>query len=247
MLEGGYRDGEMERAETFLNGFDRLVVVAPHPDDDVLGCGGLLAASAAAGLEAVVLYVTDGSASHVGSTTYPPARLREVREREARDALAALGVAPEPRFLRVPDGTVAELGDAGAARVVDAIAGAIADAVRVPVRPLLVGPWLRDHHADHTAVAALVRRAHAERPAATLLEYAVWLDELGAAGDRPQPGEAFEIVLDVDAHVAAKTRALAEHRSQLGELITDAESGFVLPPQVIASAGRGYERFLQIL
>jgi LmbE family N-acetylglucosaminyl deacetylase len=230
-------------AEEYLRGFDRLVVVAPHPDDDVLGCGGTLAAAAATGLDAVVVYVTDGSASHVGSESYPPARLRDVREREARAALLALGVGSEPRFLRIADGTVAGLD----ADENDAIVAAIADAADATVKALVLGPWLRDHHADHVAVAALVRRACAHRPKTTLLEYAIWLDELGSEADRPRGGEAVEITLDAGAHAGAKAAALAEHRSQLGALITDAGSAFVLPPRLIASAGHRYERFLRIL
>ena len=230
-------------AEEYLRGFDRLVVVAPHPDDDVLGCGGTLAAAAAIGLAAVVVYVTDGSASHVGSAAYPPARLREVREREARAALTALGITTEPRFLRIADGTVADLD----ANENDAVVAAIADATNASANALMMGPWLRDHHADHVAVASLVRRACAQRPGMTLLEYAIWLDELGSEADRPRAGEAVEVTLDVGAHVAAKAEALAEHRSQLGALITDAGSAFVLPPRLIASAGHRYERFLRIL
>lgn len=231
------------RAEEYVRDVARLVVVAPHPDDDVLGCGGVLAAAAAAGQETVVVYVTDGAASHAGSTAFPPAVLREVREREARAALRALGVPSEPRFLRFADGTVASLG----APHRDAIVRAIADAIGACTNALVLGPWSRDHHADHVAVAALVHRACAQRPASRLLEYAVWLDELGSESDRPQPGEAVEIAIDVGRHAAAKATALAEHRSQLGALITDAESAFVLPPRLIASAGGRYERFLQVL
>ncbi len=229
-------------AEDYVRGFDRLVVVAPHPDDDVLGCGGALAASAAIGLPAIVVYVTDGSASHVGSATYSPQRLRDLREREARAALVTLGTALEPRFLRIADGTVAELG-AGRS---DAIVAAIVAAVGSSANALVMGPWLRDHHTDHVAVAALVRRARAQRPRTTLLEYAIWLDELGTEADRPRPGDAVAVALDIGAHAAVKAAALAEHRSQLGELITDAASAFILSPGLIASAGQRYERFLRI-
>ena len=48
-----------------------LLVVAPHPDDDVLGCGALIA-RVAPHMPVRVVYVTDGTASHDGSLTYPP-------------------------------------------------------------------------------------------------------------------------------------------------------------------------------
>ena len=79
-----------------------LIVVAPHPDDDVLGCGALIA-RVAPHLPVRVIYVTDGAASHDGSPTYPPQRLRDVREREARRGLRRLGVKTPPLFLGWPD------------------------------------------------------------------------------------------------------------------------------------------------
>ncbi|HEX3469521.1 MAG TPA: PIG-L family deacetylase [Candidatus Elarobacter sp.] len=232
----------MERAETFLRGFERVVVVAPHPDDDVLGCGGTLAAAALLGLATAAVYVTDGAASHLGSPSYPPDRLRAVREREAREALDVLGVAGEPRFLRVPDGTTAQLDDRAAEGVVSAIAGAAGDG-----RVLVLGPWQRDHHTDHVAVARLVRRACALRPNATLLEYAIWLDERGTAADRPAAEDGAPLALDVTAHAEAKAAALARHRSQLGTLIGDARETFALPPGVLAAAARPAERFVRVV
>ena len=201
-----------------------------------------MAAAAAIGLDVAVLYVTDGSASHAGSAAYPPDRLREVREREARDALAILGVAPEPCFLRVADGTVASLAVGEADAIVAAIEGAIGDGGR----PIVIGPWIRDHHTDHLAVAALVRRACARRPHATLLEYAVWLEERGTDDDRPSLEEGTPVELDVRRHTTGKSAALAAHRSQLGSLIADAAISFVLPPGLIEAAGRPNERFLQV-
>jgi LmbE family N-acetylglucosaminyl deacetylase len=226
--------------EDYLRGYDRLVVVAPHPDDDVLGCGGTLAAAAAIGLDITVVYVTDGSASHVGSAAYPPHRLRDLREREAKAALAVLGVAATPRFLRVPDGMVAGLRADEAAAVV----AALGEAIGRGGRTLVLGPWIRDHHADHLAVAALVRRACELHPAATLLEYAVWLEERGSESDRPGQQEGGRLVLDVRRYAGRRSAALAEHRSQLGTLITDAEQAFALPPGLIALAARPNERFV---
>ena len=237
-----FSEGVRVRAEDYLRAFDRLVVVAPHPDDDVLGCGGSLAAAAAAGFDVAVVYVTDGSASHIGSPAYPPERLRDVRECEARAALAILGVQRKPRFLRIADGTVASLGPDQA----DAIVAAIDEMIGEAGHPLVMGPWIRDFHADHLAVAALVRRASSRRPAATLLEYAVWLEEAGSQRDRPAFEEATPVTLDVRHHTASKVAALAVHRSQLGELITDARSSFVLPPGLVGSTAGPNERFLKV-
>src|SRR5580658_4941526 len=82
-----------------------LVVIAPHPDDESLACGGLIAEARAQGRLVRVVIVSDGTGSHPTSKTYPRARLRELRENEAREAVAELGLDPghEVVFLRLPD------------------------------------------------------------------------------------------------------------------------------------------------
>mgnify|MGYP004498141069 CR=1 FL=1 len=42
---------------------NKILVIAAHPDDEVLGCGGTMAKLAADGCEVNVLIVTDGSSS----------------------------------------------------------------------------------------------------------------------------------------------------------------------------------------
>ena len=93
--------------------FGPTLVVAPHPDDESLGCGGALALLEAAGIPAHVLFVSDGTGSHVDSPSFPPARLRALREAEALAALARLGLAADrATFLRLPDTAVPQAGHA---------------------------------------------------------------------------------------------------------------------------------------
>ena len=66
-----------------------VLVVSPHPDDDVIGCGGTLARLAERGTPCTVAYVTDGSQSYPGSAAFAPERIARIREAEARQALAA--------------------------------------------------------------------------------------------------------------------------------------------------------------
>lgn len=54
----------------------RAVIVAPHPDDEILGCGGVLQLLHAAGRSLLLISITDGTASHPGSSAWPPERLR---------------------------------------------------------------------------------------------------------------------------------------------------------------------------
>src|SRR5271165_3026576 len=82
-----------------------LVVVAPHPDDESLACGGLIAEACAEGRPARVVVVSDGAGSHPASKAYPKMRLRDLREAEARRAIAELGLDPDRdiEFLSLPD------------------------------------------------------------------------------------------------------------------------------------------------
>ena len=70
----------------------RAVIIAPHPDDEVLGSGGLLQGLAALERPIQLISVTDGSASHPGSKQWPVARLSVVRPQESAHALHRLGV-----------------------------------------------------------------------------------------------------------------------------------------------------------
>lgn len=78
----------------------RIMVFAPHPDDDILGCGGSIAKHARQGHEIITVYMTSGEA---GSLTYSRDELAALRENEARQASLLLKV-NETIFLRNPDG-----------------------------------------------------------------------------------------------------------------------------------------------
>lgn len=91
---------------------DRLLIVAPHPDDEVLGCGGLIATAVAQGIPVRVVYLTSGdgftvAAALTARSTPNPAeclQLGEQRAHEARRGLEALGLsADDAVFLGYPD------------------------------------------------------------------------------------------------------------------------------------------------
>lgn len=222
----------------------RVLVVAPHPDDETLGCGGLIAQLVAAGSIVHTVFVTDGGASHPGSRAWPRSRLATLREREATEALEALGAGDSPRtFLRLGDADMPPVGSAAYTEARDALADILGD-----LRPdLVVLPWRRDPHCDHRDGWRLAREALcqcAQDP--PILEYAIWLDELGAPGDFPIAGEVEEVRVDVGPAVTAKRSALAAHRSQISDLIDDDPTAFRLRPETIARLTTGTERFWRV-
>ncbi len=218
----------------------RTAVVAPHPDDESLGCGGLLALLARRSQPACVIVVSDGTGSHPGSAAYPPPRLRALRERETEDALAALGLTEAARFLRLPDGAVPHPDDAGFAGAV----GALGDALRAFGPDTVLVPWRRDPHPDHRASWHLVQAAAPEP--CRIVEYPVWMWEREHGGAL-QPGEVAPWRLDIRPVLGAKGRAVAAHRSQTTDLIADSAAPFRLPEEMMARAARPWELYLDPL
>jgi LmbE family N-acetylglucosaminyl deacetylase len=157
------------------------MVVAPHPDDETLGCGGVAAKKIAAGARVHFVFVTDGTASH---PALAPAALRAIREAEAAEAVARLGSrAEDVTFLGIPDGC--------AAKHVHAITEKIAGLLDAFSPESIFMPHAEDLTADHLAVNRAVRRALSCRlEPITVLEYPVWYwyhwPWVGIGGDLPR-------------------------------------------------------------
>jgi LmbE family N-acetylglucosaminyl deacetylase len=215
-----------------------LVVVAPHPDDESLGCGGTMAEARARGRDVRVVIVSDGCGSHTHSALYPPAKLRDLRETETVYAVGILGVPAEAvTFLRLPDAGVPSTGpvaEAAAARIAAIARDADAGAVCVT--------WGHDPHCDHQAAAAIVRLARADLGPIRTFAYPVWGWTL-PQGTEVGPGPS-GLRLDIGAHRAAKAAAIGAHRSQTTDLISDDPTGFRLEAAMIARFTGPYEIFV---
>ncbi|BAC90990.1 PIG-L deacetylase family protein [Gloeobacter violaceus] len=220
------------------------LVVAPHPDDESLGCGGTIALLRRLGLPVRVLVVSDGTRSHPNSRRYPPAALRALREAEARAALAVLGVAPAAvTFLGLKDGAVPFEGDADFADALGRCRRYLAQLE--PVRTVVL-PWRRDPHPDHRAVWNLMHRASDGFTAfARSLEYPIWLWEQGERFHRPMEGEVCIWRLAIGPVLALKRAAVAAHRSQTSDLIDDDPEGFRLTPETLTHFERPWECYLE--
>lgn len=217
------------------------LVVAPHPDDETLGCGGLIALLRRCGQPVYAVLVSDGSQSHPGSFQFDAMARRAVRAEEWQQALACLGVAPAHlHHLDWPDGQVPGPGDPRFAAGVQHLRGWLSDLG--PNTVLL--PWRRDPHPDHRATHALFAGAM-RGLRLRCLEYTVWLGERAAPGDEPRPGEVRAWRLDIRPVLAAKQQAVACHRSQLGQVFVDDDKGFVLPSSLLAQARMPFEHYFE--
>lgn len=78
----------------------RVCIFAPHPDDEILGCAGLIQQLSARGHDILIVHITDGTGSHPGSSLYPPARLGEVRLLESQAAIEQLQLSRTIQHIR---------------------------------------------------------------------------------------------------------------------------------------------------
>jgi LmbE family N-acetylglucosaminyl deacetylase len=222
-----------------ITGEGPALVLAPHPDDESLGCGGLIAEACARGRPPVVAVLTDGTMSHPSSPSHPSARLKALREEETRAAVAALGLPPgRLHFLEFPDSRAPTEGPGFAAAV-----DRVAELGRAQGCGCVLATWEHDPHRDHAAAHAVAREA-ARRTGARLVSYPVWGWTLPARHRLPGGGRAPGARLDVARHLPAKRRAIAAHASQHPGLITDDPKGFSLTPEMLAFHDRPFEVFL---
>ncbi|CAN1211939.1 LmbE family protein [Tumidithrix helvetica PCC 7403] len=158
---------------------DRSVIVfAPHQDDEVFGCGGLIALKCQQNIPVRVVFVTDGKGSHAGYTPAQQAELIQGRKLEAIAALSALGLDPSKiDFLEQPDGELQKLPDSERQDLIQQIVGLLQT-----YQPQAVYvPHAQDAHIDHEATYSLVKtaislvdRTSTDR-AIELWQYPIWI------------------------------------------------------------------------
>jgi LmbE family N-acetylglucosaminyl deacetylase len=212
----------------------RLVVVAPHPDDEVLGAGGLLQYMDHFGVESTIVLVTDGEGSH------PVARslgvdIASTRAQESAVALDRLGCGSATvTRLGFPDGAVAtEL-----ARLAEALSDLLGP------NDLCLSPWRFDGHPDHDATgAATVAAAGATHT--PILEYLVWTWHWATPDDHVVPWPNCRR-FDLDsAQVARKRWATEAFVSQISRRDSEPEQGPVLTDPVLQRFRRSFEVFVE--
>lgn len=178
----------------------RVLVIAPHPDDESIGCGGTLCKHTANGDRVAIVYLTSGE---LGLKHLPIAEAWKTREQEARNAAKILGSA-ETHFLRGPDWT---LGDQ-----VSKIAAALKVILKHQSPDLIYLPHGLEWHPDHKAALPVLRLAleGTEPPLPKVRAYEVWT-----------PLSEYDHVEDISSVMPRKMRAIRAHHSQLKDLAYD--------------------------
>ena len=200
-----------------------LLVVAPHPDDEVLGAGGLMRAWVARGAKVSVLSVSDGEAASPERSALGSVRREELTE--ALRKLCPMHVAVIR--LGLPDGRITQH--------LNRLRNSLSSLASGPVT--LIAPYERDGHPDHAAVGSLcIEFARSQQ--IPLARYPIRTRQR-AAPDNLGEARWVKFALSDDSR-RAKTRALRCFKSQIDPRFGDA----AVTAANLRDLERSYEAFL---
>lgn len=193
---------------TFKSKPRNVLVVSPHPDDDVIGAGGTMAILAGRGFDVFSLYVTDGNSLVFKSSGIPPERISVARQDEALDALRVVR-ARGGIFLRHKRRQLTGRGDR-------AVIGELREVLKffMPEIVYVASPFER--HMTHIRVTELTVKAirQIKGYCPKIWGYNVWGGVYGLPGTN---------AVDITEVISIKTEAISMHKSQVQ--CKDYESG----------------------
>ena len=225
------------------------LVIAPHPDDETLGCGALVLRKRKAGVPVTVLMVTDGAHSHA-SSSLTPEQLAEVRRGELCEAAGRLGLElASLHWAGIEDGTV----EAHEGELLATICTLLEESGAAEI----YATSALEHHPDHAAVGRAARAAALAR-GAELYEYPIWLWNSWPLR-RPHRLRSLlaalaavlgrrAVTVSTSGFRAAKLHALEAHASQLRRPphVPSDEPWTVLPGWVLDAAADSVELFFPV-
>lgn len=185
--------------------FKKVLVLAPHPDDDVFGLGGTITKLAKSGTAVTVAYFCDGSGGVEEEKIHLQARISkletrnreliEIRKKEAKEAGKILGI-NEQVFFGYPDGKLA----AGSAAV-----RALIDLLERVKPDIIFVPHFCDNHPDHRVANEILFNSLTQSSYSYLeiWAYEVWSPLI--------PNR----IVDINSEIDFKKKAIAVHQSQL--------------------------------
>lgn len=182
---------------------ERVLVIAPHPDDEVLGTGGTIARYVDEGREVYVAIVTRGDPS-----MFKPATVERVR-REATEAHQILGIR-KTIFL---DGFPAALLDTVPHSRLNA---ALTEVIEEVEPGILFVPYYGDLHLDHRLVfdSAMVAARPGDKNPTAVYAYET-LSETNWSASQESPGFAPTTYVDISRYLERKLEAMSAYRTQL--------------------------------
>lgn len=171
----------------------KVLVIAPHPDDESIGCGGAICLHVKRGDRVSAVFLTSGE---LGLKHLPKREAWRIRENEARKAAKVLGLS-SLSFLRKSDWQLRDQ--------VKQTATALKPIIKEITPDLIYLPHEGEWHPDHKATAPIVRAALA-RASIPLRGYEIW-----------SPITKYDDYEDISSVMPRKLRALRCHRSQITE------------------------------
>ncbi len=192
------------------------LIIAPHPDDETIGCGAAIANFCAEGRKVRVLIVTDGGAS-TESAVITSQELSAIRRKETFNATKVLGLSEENVFfLSYPDSKIISY--------IGNISEAISAHITQFVPAIIFTPHYFDEHEDHRAIASIVEQLQNEgKVDALVLQYPVWYKTISWPYGVLRCLASLSMYkqyryLSINNLLAKKEKALMEYRSQFENL-----------------------------
>lgn len=199
--------------------YNRVLALIPHPDDEAIGCGGLLIRLAQNQSIIKAVLVSDGS----GGGALPDGTA-QTRSKEFECSLDTMGITTYEMW-DLPDGRLNESAE---------LPAKIESAIREFAPDLVVSPWYRDIHPDHAVLGCIAKQC-ADRGICDVLFYEVWT---------PLPCTH---ILDITDVMEAKKQAIGCHRTALryghyleGSIGLGTYRGLYLPFDTMPKFGEAY-------
>jgi len=215
-----------------------IIVFAPHPDDEVIACGGTIIQKIQEGYDVNIVFMTDGSHSHSAVlnifTNPTPSELRKIRKEEAINASKVLGVSKEKiSFIDAEDTFLKESINMASDKI-ENILKSFNNLEQIYL------PHQEELHQDHSLTNVIVTNVLKKLNLnIEIFKYIVWDEKTEKEFDfslRSTVNKSIEqtkrkekeIVIDISDVLEQKIQALKEHKSQV-ELISLSQTKPVLP------------------
>jgi len=190
------------------------LIIAPHPDDETLCCGGAIALLRQMGYRVHVMVLSDGLSMHPHAEFMKSDEFSAMRKYEAESALSHLGVPNDAvTFLSLNDPLIPARQEAGFEEVVRLCRNKLNS-----LKPdTILTPWRRDFHKDHQAAWQITQQALAEESMddVKLVEYSKWALYDNNEEHLPTKEEVQPWRLDTEPVMKKKIDALGAYRAAL--------------------------------